>query len=62
MSGVHVAAAAVWREVKVLRVIVEVVLLEELLQLLNRAEPDAARAVQGVQKIVTKVITPLIFD
>ena len=44
MSRVHVAA--VWREVKVLWVIlVEVVLLEELLQLLNRAEPDAARAV-----------------
>ena len=60
MSGVHMAVVGL--EVKVLWVIVEVVLLEELLQLLNRAEPDAARAVQGVQKIVTKVITPLIFD
>ena len=43
MSKIHVAA--IWREVKILRVIVEVVLLEELLQLLNRAEPDATRTV-----------------
>ena len=43
MSKIHVAA--IWREVKILRVIVEVVLLEELLQLLPRGELEAARAV-----------------